>query len=178
MGDIDHVFVDDMLKLFKGELCVDTNRIFCSGFSFGAMFTYSLSTDKQKQFRAFACYAPANWNIWLPTDKHLPVAYMSTTGMDDPNCQLVHDSTLQQGGRYCALGHAKDNGCIIPATLPTTTSGSKKHLIYDFLGGLFPVKFCTFDGAHQCYVVDGTSGTDDMTKSWIPGETWKFFTQF
>jgi poly(3-hydroxybutyrate) depolymerase len=180
MGDSDHIFFDDMLKLFKGELCVDTTRIFCCGFSYGAMFSYSLSTDHQKQLRAVACFAPANWNIWLPTDKHEPLAYMSTTGMSDPNCPLVHDSTQQLGGKYCSLGHAADNGCTIPAIIPMTTVGSKTHIVYDYQGcqNKYPVKICTFDGGHQCYVVDGTNGTDDMTKSWIPGETWKFFTQF
>jgi len=32
---------------------------------------YSLSTSFQKQLRAVACYAPANYKIWLPTDKKL-----------------------------------------------------------------------------------------------------------
>ena len=53
-------------RLFKDKLSVDTSRIFCCGFSFGAMVTYSLSLDFQKDLRAVACYAPANWNIYLP----------------------------------------------------------------------------------------------------------------
>ena len=181
MGDSDHVFVDDMLKLFKGEFCIDTTRIFSCGFSYGAMFTYSLSLDHQKQFRAVACFAPANWNIWLPTDKHLPIAYMSTVGMSDPNCPFIYPNAPDSlGGKYCALGHAKDNGCTIPDSITTTHTGSKTHVCYRFQGcpPNNPVNVWTFDGGHQCYVVEGTSGADDMTKSWIPGETWKFFMQF
>src|SRR4051794_23044772 len=40
--DKDHVFFADMLAHFKEELSIDTSRVFCAGFSFGAMVTYSL----------------------------------------------------------------------------------------------------------------------------------------
>jgi len=73
--DKDHIFFADMLTLFKGKLSIDNSRIFCCGFSFGAMFTYSLSLEFQKDLRAVACYAPANWNIYLPENKHEPLAY-------------------------------------------------------------------------------------------------------
>jgi len=173
----DHSFFDDMLKLFKEQLCVDTTRVFSCGFSYGAMFTYSLSTNHQKQLRAVACYAPANWNIWLPTDAHEPIAYMSTTGISDPNCPLVYNDAEKKGGKYCALGHATDNGCTIPATVPIWTSGN--HFLYEFQGckDRYPVKFYTFNGGHQAGPMDGASG-DNSSKSWIPGETWKFFMQF
>jgi poly(3-hydroxybutyrate) depolymerase len=52
----DHTFFDDMVKLFKEKLCVDTTRIISVGFSYGAMFSFSLSTNHQKVLRAVACY--------------------------------------------------------------------------------------------------------------------------
>ena len=85
--DKDHVFFADMLALFKDKLSVDTSRIFCCGFSYGAMVTYSLSLDFQKDLRAVACYAPANWNIYLPTNKHERLAFYSTTGTRDGTCR-------------------------------------------------------------------------------------------
>jgi poly(3-hydroxybutyrate) depolymerase len=168
-----------MLKLFKEKLCIDTTRVFCCGFSYGAMFSYSLSTNHQKQLRAVACYAPANWNIYLPTNTHEPIAFMSTTGISDPNCPLVYSEADKQGGKYCSLGHAEDNGCTIPTIIPMATSGSKTHVCYEYQGNKegYPVKLYTFDGAHQCGPMDGVSG-DNSSKSWIPGETWKFFMQF
>jgi poly(3-hydroxybutyrate) depolymerase len=39
----DHTFFDDILKLFKENICVDTARVFCCGFSYGAMVSYSRS---------------------------------------------------------------------------------------------------------------------------------------
>jgi poly(3-hydroxybutyrate) depolymerase len=175
----DHTFFDDMLKLFTENLCVDTARVFSCGFSYGAMFTYSLSLTHQKVLRAVACYAPANWNIYLPTNTHEPIAFMSTTGISDPNCPFVYKEAEKQGGKYCVLTHAEDNECTIPATIPTAAIGSKTHTCYEFQGGKagYPVKFCSFDGAHQAGPMDGVSG-DNSSKSWIPGETWKFFTQF
>jgi poly(3-hydroxybutyrate) depolymerase len=175
-GAADHTFFDDMLKLFKDSLCVDTTRVFSCGFSYGAMFSYSLSTNHQKQLRAVACYAPANWNIWLPTNTHEPIAYFQTTGTSDGNCPWIYDSTQQLGGKYCVLGHIKDNGCTVPSTIPLATS---THVSTEFSGCKdgYPVKFGSFPGGHQAGPMDGASG-DNSSKSWIPGETWKFFMQF
>ena len=73
--DKDHVFFADMLALFKDKLSIDTSRVFCCGFSFGAMVTYSLSLDFQKDLRAVACYAPAIGISIFPTNKHEPLAF-------------------------------------------------------------------------------------------------------
>ncbi len=179
-GQTDHTFFDDMLALVKDNLCIDTTRVFATGFSFGGMFTYSLSTDHQKQIRAAVGIAPANWNIWLPSPlPRDPIAWMQTTGMSDPNCKWIYDSTQQLGSKYIALQRGQDNGCVVPADIPTTTVGSKTHVCYDFAGCKqgYPVKACTFDGPHEASVGDG--GTGNVGKdSWIPPESWKFFTQF
>lgn len=175
----DHEFFDDMLSLFKEKLCVDTARVFSCGFSYGAMFTNSLSLNHQKQLRAVACYAPANWNIYMPENIHEPIAYMSVTGNSDPNCPFIYNDANKQGGKYCVLTHAQDNDCTIPASIPTENPGSRKHSVYEFEGCKegYPVKFFSFDGAHQAGPMDGVSG-DNSSKSWVPGETWKFFMQF
>jgi len=162
-GEQDHKFFDDMLKLFKDTLCIDTARVFACGFSFGAMFTYSLSLNHQQQLRAVACYAPANYNIWLPTNKHLPIAYMQTTGMSDGTCPWDRGG---RGGKYCAIVHAEDNGCDNPKNLPAWTSGPYKVFDYQGCEKGYPVKIVTFNGGH-------TAG-----ESWIPQMTWDFFSQF
>jgi poly(3-hydroxybutyrate) depolymerase len=173
----DHVLFDDLLALAKDELCIDTSRVFATGFSFGAMQTYSLSTNHQMQLRAVSALAPANYNIYLPTNTHEPIAYMSTTGMSDGMCPW--DAGNDRGAKYAALGHAEDNGCTIPDTIPTTMSGSKTHLCYDFTGCQdgYPVKVCTFDGGHIAAHADGGTGDNGMT-TWMPVVTWEFFTQF
>jgi poly(3-hydroxybutyrate) depolymerase len=173
----DHVLFDDLLALAKTELCIDTSRVFATGFSFGGMITYSLSTNHQMQLRAVAGLSPANFNIYLPTNTHQPIAYMSTTGMDDTLCPW--DGGPDRGAMYAAIGHAEDNGCTVPDPVPTTTKGSRTFLCHDFAGcqAGYPVKACTFDGGHIAAHADGGTG-DDGAETWIPRVTWEFFTQF
>jgi poly(3-hydroxybutyrate) depolymerase len=173
----DHALFDDILAYVKSSLCVDTARVFATGFSFGGMITYSLSTNHQKDIRGAVGIAPANYNIYLPADKHEPIAWMSTTGMSDGTCPW--DGGGNRGAKYAAIGHAKDNGCTIPATIPTAAVGSKTHVCYDFEGCKpgYPVKVCTFDGGHQAAIADGGTADNGLT-TWIATESWKFFTQF
>jgi poly(3-hydroxybutyrate) depolymerase len=169
----DHTFFQDMLNLFKEKLCVDTTRIFCCGFSYGAMVTYSLSLDFQDELRAVACYAPANWNIWLPTNTHEPIAYYQTTGTDDNLCSWVHSDANRQGGKYCVLQHIEDNGCPVPGNIPLATSST--HLTTEFSGCRegYPVVFGSFQGGHTNSATDPGSSVN-----WIAQETWEFFMRF
>jgi predicted esterase len=168
----DHIFFDDMLKLFKEKLCVDTTRIFSCGFSFGAMFTYSLSFNHQKDLRAVAVYAPANYNIYLPTNAHEPIAYFQTTGTGDTTCPWINSDSAQQGGKYCLLQHLQDNGCTIPSNIPLATGST--HVSTDFsCDPAYPVRLGSFQGGHTDTVSDPGSGVN-----WIAKETWDFFMRF
>jgi len=171
--DKDHIFFADMLKLFKEKLSIDTSRIFCCGFSFGAMFTYSLSLEFQNDLRAVACYAPANWNIYLPENKHKPLAYFSTTGTQDGLCKYVNSDELKQGGKYCVLTHIEDNGLKQLPELPLATTPT--HITTEFKGlpAEYPVMFGSFVGGHTDYVNDPGSDVN-----WIAKETWDFFMRF
>ncbi|MEO8904758.1 MAG: hypothetical protein ABI488_20230 [Polyangiaceae bacterium] len=176
----DVVLFDDLLTLIDTNLCIDDNRVFSTGFSFGAMMSYALSITRQLKLRGVVAMAAANYNLpGEPTDTNAaPVAYMGTTGMSDTTCPWGTDT---MGGKACNLQHAKDNGCTIPATLTTTTAGSKKYVCYDFDGckAGYPVKACTFDGAHTpSSVDDGSSSGDDGMKAFIPALAWKFIAQF
>jgi len=171
--DKDHLFFAEMLALFKDKLSVDTSRIFCCGFSFGAMVTYSLSLEFQKDLRAVACYAPANWNIYLPTNKHEPIAYFSTTGTTDGTCRYVNSDARKQGGKYCVLTHLEDNGLAELPEIPTATSPT--HVTTEFKGlqEEYPVLFGSFVGGHTDTVRDPGSNVN-----WISKETWDFFMRF
>lgn len=171
--DKDHIFFADMLQLFKDKLSIDTSRIFCCGFSFGAMVTYSLSLDFQQDLRAVACYSPANWNIYLPENKHLPLAFYSTTGTQDGLCKFVHSDELKLGGKYCVLTHIEDNGLKQLPEVPVATT--PQHLTTEFQGlpEEYPVLFGSFVGGHTENVKD--PGTDF---NWVAKETWDFFMRF
>jgi len=181
----DAPFFDDLLARIDANLCIDDSRVFSTGFSFGAMMTYALSITRQTKLRGVVAMAPANYALpGEPTDTNAaPIAYMGTTGMSDGTCPWVNNDATKQGGKYCALAHAQDNGCTIPQgnNIPTTTVGSKKYLCYDFQGckAGYPVKVCTFDGPHTpSSVDDGTSTGDDGLKAFIPPLAWQFITQF
>ena len=178
----DVTLFDDLLSLVDENLCIDDSRVFSTGFSFGAMMSYALSITRQSKLRAVVAMAAANYNLPNePTDTNAGmVAYMGTTGMSDGTCPWGSDT---MGGKACNLQHAKDNGCTLPAgnNIPTTTAGSKKYVCYDFQGCKpgYPVKTCTFDGAHTpSSVDDGTSSGDDGLKAFIPPLAWQFMAQF
>ncbi|NLB64599.1 MAG: hypothetical protein GX801_10940 [Fibrobacter sp.] len=177
--EVDHILFDDLLSKYKNDLCIDSTRVFATGFSFGAMQTYSLSLSKQKDLRAVATIAAANWNIYLPQNTHLPIAYLGITGMSDDLCSFVRNHATKEGGYYAAVTHATDNGCEIPNNIPTAAVGSKSHVIYDFKNcpKNYPVRYITFDGGHIAAPTDGQH-SDDGNATWVPRETWKFFSQF
>jgi predicted esterase len=175
----DVVLFDDLLALIEANLCIDDSRVFTTGFSFGAMMSYALTLGRATKLRGAVAMAAANYNFTQPTNAHVALAYMGTTGMSDGTCPWGNDT---MGGKACVLQHAKDNGCTIPAgnNIPTTTTGSKKFLCYDFEGckAGYPVKVCTFDGAHTpSSVDDGSSTGDDGLKAFIPPLAWKFISQ-
>jgi poly(3-hydroxybutyrate) depolymerase len=170
----DHVFFDDVTTDVKNGLCVDTTRVFITGMSMGGMYSYSLSTDRQKGFRAGVGLAPTNFNIWLPNPKLKdPIAWMQTTGDVDSYCPWVTNEAEKRGSKFIALEKATDNGCTIPATVPFWQSGN--HLCYDFAGCKpgYPVKACSFGGPHTDNARDPGSNVN-----WIAVESWKFFMQF
>jgi hypothetical protein len=179
----DSAVFDGLLTLVDANLCIDDNRVFSTGFSFGAMMTYALSITRQTKLRAVVAMAAANYNLpGEPTDSNAaPIAYMGTVGMSDGTCPYINSDAGKTGGKWCAITHAQDNGCTIPTTIPTTTAGSKKYVCYDFEGckAGYPVKMCTFDGPHTPSVVDdGTNTGDDGLKAFIPPLAWQFISQF
>ena len=171
--DKDHVFFADMLELFKDKLSIDTSRIFCCGFSFGAMITYSLSLNFQKDLRAVACYAPANWNIYLPENKKEPLAFYSTTGTEDGLCKFVNSDELKQGGKYCVLTHLENNGLTQLPEVPVATTPTHVTTEFEGLPEEYPVLFGSFVGGHTENVKDPGSDVN-----WVAKETWDFFMRF
>jgi poly(3-hydroxybutyrate) depolymerase len=174
----DHTFFDDMLKLFKGEFCIDTTRVFCAGFSYGAMFTNSLAQNHQKVLRAVACYATSlGGGIYVPTNTGEPLAWMGTVGLSDGRCP-------PSDGRACRDRFLKNNalnGVVTTEKATEVAAGTKSHVVYDYKGvdPRYPVKWCTFDNDHQWSEYDGGNvGSYDPAKAWAPHETWKFFMQF
>lgn len=170
----DPKFFTDILALLEGSLCVDTTRVFVAGFSFGAMFSYSLSLSHPELIRAVATYAPANWNFNpQPTNRKIPIAYYQTTGTQDDLCKWINNDAQKTGGKYCLLQHAQDNGCNTSGEIKLATSGT--HVVTEFAGCNegYPVKFSSFNGGHTAVSSDPGSNVN-----WMETETWEFFKRF
>lgn len=163
--DKDHVFFEDMVKLFESELCIDISRIFSVGFSFGAMFTNSLAQTHQDTLRGVVVYATADYNIYFPKNTGKPLAYFGVHGTGDGTCPF-------KSGKASKDRFVQNNGCKVPASVPEATSST--HVCYDYeCPSNYPVKWCTHNGGHTDLPNDPGQST-----SWDIELTWKFLTQF
>lgn len=173
-SEADHTVFLDLLAYAETNLCVDSTRVFSTGYSLGGMMTYSLSTKQQTKIRAGAGIAAANFNVWLPNPKNKEsIAYMGITGMQDELC--IWDGGSGRGAKYIALEKATNNGCMVGTDVPHWTSGN--HFTYEYLGCKpgYPVVISTFQGKHGGAEVNKDPGA---SSSWVPKEIWEFFMRF
>ena len=186
-GQADHDFFAQTLTTLNENYCIDTSRVFITGFSYGAMFSYSLMQDMQERVRAAATYAVADYNIWLPQGsgmKELPIAWMNVHGVNDDRCDYNRAKTSALPRILKRNGKADANGDFTDASSekPQEVSGNTGHVCYDFkdVDERFPVKWCSWPGNHQWTAHD----TGNMSigwnweQTWVPEEVHKFFEQF
>jgi predicted esterase len=64
-GESDIDFIDKILDATDAELCVDTNRRFSTGFSFGGVISYSLACLRSDKFRGVSVQSGANLDVVL-----------------------------------------------------------------------------------------------------------------
>ncbi|MCQ2109741.1 MAG: esterase [Fibrobacter sp.] len=188
-GQDDHDFFGKMLTTMEENYCIDTSRVFVTGFSFGAMYSNSLAQDYQDRIRAVATYAVADYNIWLPqengSNKKLPIAWMNVHGVNDGRCDYkrARDSALPRILKN--NGKASDGDSQFTdasAEKPEEISGNTGHVCYDFktVDPRFPVKWCSWPGDHQWTAHDtGNMGVGwNWESTWVPEAVHKFFEQF
>ena len=186
-GQADHDFFAQTLTALNENYCIDTSRVFITGFSYGAMFSYSLMQDMQHRVRAAATYAVADYNIWLPEGsgmKDLPIAWMNVHGVNDDRCDYNRAKNSALTRILKRNGKADDNGDFTDASSekPEEIKGNTGHVCYDFknVDERFPVKWCSWPGSHQ-WTAHDTGNMDvgwDWQGTWVPEEVHKFFEQF
>jgi len=171
-GGADLEFVDDMLALIEGDLCVDTTRVFAMGFSYGGGMSYAIACARAKVFRAVAVYSGAQLSGC--EGGRDPIAYIGFHSISDGTCNIA-------GGRGLRDRFVENNGCT-PQSPPEPSQGSQTHVITSYSGCKpgYPVIWAAFNGGgHTPAPVDGSgaaSGGGD--KTWSKAEAWKFFSQF
>jgi poly(3-hydroxybutyrate) depolymerase len=165
-GGEDIAFVDSMLALIEGALCVDTSQRFSVGFSYGGAMSYSLACSRPDVFRAIAPYGSPGFVSGCSGGTQ-PVAVFAAHGTTDN-----FTDGISQRNRFVG-----NNGCT-PQTTPEPPRGSRTHITTAFAGCAegYPVVWASFDEGHIPAPRDGASGSGG--DSWLPGETWDFFNQF
>jgi poly(3-hydroxybutyrate) depolymerase len=167
----DLTFVDDMVKLIQGDLCVDTTRLFALGFSYGGGMSYAVACGRPTVFRAVAVYSGSELSGC--TGGTQPVAYMGLHGLRDPTLNISF-------GRAMRDKFVRNNGCTAQSPMEPS-QGSLTHTCTSYAGcsSGHPVRWCAFDSGHTPAPLEGTTeGSGGGDKTWTKGEVWKFFTQF
>jgi poly(3-hydroxybutyrate) depolymerase len=178
----DLLFADAVVAQIEQNFCVDTNRIFATGWSFGGSMSYKTACERPLGgttagvpgfVRAIAVYSGSQLSgNCTPTN---PVAYYASHGTTDS--VLCYDATRVNGcqvgnGVSLAQNFALANGCTW-MTPTKVTSGN--HVCTSLMGcrAGYPLEFCSFAGDHTPDPRDPGQPT-----SWEYQNVWTFFSQF
>ena len=165
----DHLFFDEILTYLNENLCVDTSRVFSSGFSFGAMYSNSLAQTFQHRLRGVVVFATADQVIYIPKNSGKPIAWMGTVGLSDGTCP----PSMGRSARDRILRNNGPEGHTDCTSEKATEYTGGNHVCYDYktVDPRFPVKWCTFNGGHQWDMRENG-------KMWASDIGWEFITQF
>ncbi|WUS53180.1 cellulose binding domain-containing protein [Streptomyces mirabilis] len=168
-GGEDITFVDDMIRRIETDLCVDTTQRFALGFSYGAAMSYALACSRATVFRAVAVQSGGQLSGCNGGTQ--PIAYLGVHGLRDNVLGI-------SGGRALRDRFVRNNGCTAQNP-PEPAQGSLTHRVTAYSGcsAGHPVVWAAFDEGHIAAPQDGNAG-DSGTRTWVPQEVWKFFTQF
>ncbi len=169
-GQDDYNLFDELVYYLKNEVCIDTTRLFVAGFSYGSMITTGLSWSRQNIIRAVAVYETAERNIWLPQHTGQPIAWLGVLGFDDTLCT----PEMGRNARNIILKYNSPNGVAVYET-PEEAARGGPHKCYDYksVDQKYPVRWCTQSGGHIWTHTD-----PGQYQTWVPKETWDFFSKF
>jgi hypothetical protein len=161
----DVAFTDAILAQLEAGLCIDTSRIFATGFSYGAGMSYALACARPDVFRGVALYSGAE--ISGCDGGSTPIAFYSSHGLSDSVLPIA-------SGRSLRDHFVRVNG-VTPQDPPEPAVGSGTHVCTTYAGGSpkYPVEWCAFDGDHTPNPHDSGQAT-----SWDPPQAWAFISQF
>lgn len=164
-GQSDLVFFDNMLKQLEDNLCIDTRKIFATGFNYGGGMTFALACARPDVYRAVFIIAGGVVSGCSGGTK--PIGYAQIHGINDTVFPIAQSASLMRDK------FAKNNGCTAQSVSNVATgSGTHKCTSYEGCKEGYPTMWCSFDGGHT------QAPTDRTGDRWAPAETWKFFTQF
>jgi poly(3-hydroxybutyrate) depolymerase len=160
----DVAFLHAMLDRFGSGLCVDQNRIFSTGFSFGAMFSFTLACTQNSMMRAIAPQAGNATTSGRCESGTRSVATMAMIGVDD---------SLLSGHRQAVQIFVQRNGCstqtapVQPSWCDGLSSTYQPCTCVEYQGCKtgYPVIWCEYKAGHIPAPSAGAT-------------LWSFFSQF
>ncbi|HEY6725277.1 MAG TPA: hypothetical protein VI197_14680 [Polyangiaceae bacterium] len=174
-GGEDIALADAVVAEIKENFCIDTNRIFATGWSFGGSMSYQTACERplgqENGFlRAIAIYSGSQLSGNCTPSQ--PVAYYASHGTSDSVLCYDNMSSGCQVGNGVQLfqNFAQANGCTYQ-TPTKVTNGN--HMCTELSGCAdgYPAKFCSHSGDH-------TPDPSDGGPSWQYQDVWDFFSQF
>jgi poly(3-hydroxybutyrate) depolymerase len=167
-NDSDILLADAVVAQIEENFCIDTDRIFATGWSYGASMSYETACERplgaaKGYIRAVAVYSAAQLSGSCKPSK--PVAYYASHGTQDT--VLNYNYGVQLCENYA-------NADTCKWQVPTkVTSGN--HVCSNMTGCQtgYPVEFCSFDGPHTPDPTDPGQRT-----SWEYQNVWNFLSQF
>lgn len=145
-------FLRAMLDEFRNSLCVDEERIFSAGWSYGGMMSFAVGREMADTFRAIA---PASGALWTPyEDNGGPIAAWISHGTNDS--VVGYDAGVTARDLFVSENNCSNN------TVPTQPSPCVE---YQGCDAGYPVVWCSFSGGHT-------------TPSFYSSAVWDFFSRF
>lgn len=142
-GDIE--FFDEILKKLETEFCVDTKRIFSTGFSHGAMFTNNLTCVRIQKLRAVAPIGGSG--PWYNNCKNGPLPAMVIHGTTDTVVKLTDGEKTRDHWKT-------QNACT------NTSQSAPPSPCVAYRSCTQPTLWCAFQGGHQVPSFAGTGIRD------------------
>jgi poly(3-hydroxybutyrate) depolymerase len=129
-------FMRDLLAAIEKDYCVDTQRVFAVGFSYGAMFSYAIGCELGGLFRAIAPMSGALLSGCNLSGK--PIAMWGSHGTSDSLVAIA--SGRQARDKILGLDHCGTT---------TTAIDPSPCVSYQGCDEGYPVTWCEWDGDHN-----------------------------
>lgn len=151
-GGRDINFIKAILAAFQADLCIDLDRIFSVGFSYGGMMSFAIACDMGDVFRAVAPLSGALYSGC--GNGSAPIALWGSHGTTD---EVVPINDGRAG-----LQEVLDRNHCGTETTPTAPDNC---VTYTGCDEGYPVTWCEFNGGHG-------------PQRWQTQPIWEFFSQF
>ncbi len=137
-GGQDIAFTKQMVATVEGNYCVDTTRVFSTGFSYGGMMSFAVGCEMSNVFRAIAPMSGALYSDFNCKGTGPAIAMWGSHGLSDSVVPLADG----QAARDKILAQNK-------CSTTTTATTPSPCVSYDGCTSGYPSTWCEFSGDHQ-----------------------------